>query len=367
MNKILVIGQTPPPFYGQAIMINYLINAKFVNLRIYHIRMDFSDSIVEIGKKGIKKIYKLIKIILRIIYVKYKYNINIVYYPPAGQNINAIIRDLFILSISGFLFKKKIYHFRAAGLSEFLQNKNIIIQNIIKRIYGVPNCSIQLSYLNPKDGEYFNSKNIKIIPNGIPDIYNINKRKNSSEKLKLLFVGIIKRSKGIFDLINSIKYINSNIDLELNIVGTFDSIETKTEIELMIHDDNLLNYVKFTGALDGFDKWNIYYNSDILCFPTFYENESFGNVLLEAMMFELPIIATSWRSIPSIITDGEEGFLVPINSPKLIAERIELLSEDEQLRRKMGKKGRNKFLNKYTIDKHLSKMEKVFNEIINSK
>lgn len=105
-------------------------------------------------------------------------------------------------------------------------------------------------------------------------------------------------------------------------------------------------------------------NADIFCFPTYYPIENQPLVLLEAMLHSLPIISTNWRAIPDIITDGEEGFLVPINSPIDIAKKIELLSNDKDLREQMGKKGREKFLKEYTIEKHLARMEQAFKEVL---
>ncbi|GBD89456.1 putative glycosyltransferase EpsD [bacterium BMS3Abin04] len=82
------------------------------------------------------------------------------------------------------------------------------------------------------------------------------------------------------------------------------------------------------------------------------------------MMFSLPIIATDWRGIPEIIEEGKNGFLVPVNDPDTTAEKIELLLKDSSLREIMGKKGREIFLEKFTLKKHLNKIEKVFKEII---
>jgi len=68
------------------------------------------------------------------------------------------------------------------------------------------------------------------------------------------------------------------------------------------------------------------------CFPTFFESETFGVVLLEAMQFSLPIVATRWRGIPSIITDGDNGFLVDPKDPIGLSEKLETLLRDPAMR-----------------------------------
>jgi mRNA-degrading endonuclease RelE of RelBE toxin-antitoxin system len=48
--KVLVVGQTPPPFHGQAIMIERLLVARFSRLELCHVRMAFSSSIADVGR-----------------------------------------------------------------------------------------------------------------------------------------------------------------------------------------------------------------------------------------------------------------------------------------------------------------------------
>jgi glycosyltransferase involved in cell wall biosynthesis len=66
--------------------------------------------------------------------------------------------------------------------------------------------------------------------------------------------------------------------------------------------------LNFAGRKVGIEKWTAYRCADIFCFPTYYGPETFGNVLLEAMMFELPTVSTRWRAIPDIVVEGETGF-----------------------------------------------------------
>ncbi len=72
----------------------------------------------------------------------------------------------------------------------------------------------------------------------------------------------------------------------------------------------------------------------VFVFPSLFEG--FGLVLSEAMACGLPVIATSHTAAPDLITNGHEGFIIPIRSPDAIAQRLTELSEDEDRRRNMG-------------------------------
>lgn len=66
------------------------------------------------------------------------------------------------------------------------------------------------------------------------------------------------------------------------------------------------------------------------------------------MQFGLPIIASDWRSIPTMVEDGRVGYTVPVRDPIALAERIIGLIECPELRAKMGRAARAVFLEKYT-------------------
>jgi len=81
---------------------------------------------------------------------------------------------------------------------------------------------------------------------------------------------------------------------------------------------------------------------------------------VEAMMFDLPIVSTDWRGLPDIVVDGETGFLVPPKDAKSIAERLERLILDPDLRRTMGAAGRRRYEENFTVEKFRNQMKEVF-------
>ena len=67
------------------------------------------------------------------------------------------------------------------------------------------------------------------------------------------------------------------------------------------------------------------------------------------MMFELPVVSTAWRGVSGIVEEGVTGFLAEIRNPAEVAARLEQLLADEQLRISMGRKGRERYLEKFTL------------------
>lgn len=105
-----------------------------------------------------------------------------------------------------------------------------------------------------------------------------------------------------------------------------------------------------------------YLRSSILVQPS--RTEGFGLVLVEAMAFGLPVVAFDCENGPrSLISDGEEGFLIPAFDVDLFSERLIMLMNDEQLRMRMGEKGLMKS-QQYHISKIASQWEQLFDDLM---
>src|SRR5689334_22377036 len=86
MTKVLVVGQTPPPHSGQAIMIERFVTCKLPEIELIHVRMGFSSHMNEVGRVRLGKIIHMFAIIARILYHRLADGVRILYYPPAGPD-----------------------------------------------------------------------------------------------------------------------------------------------------------------------------------------------------------------------------------------------------------------------------------------
>jgi glycosyltransferase involved in cell wall biosynthesis len=358
--KLLVVGQTPPPYMGQAMMIDRLVKAEFTKIKIYHVRMSFSDSFKSVGNFRFSKIVHLFEVLWKMLEIRFGQDVHILYYPPAGPSRTPVFRDIVLLGLSRIFFKNIIYHFRAAGISEFLDKQPTWFRKLAKTAYGRPDLSIQLSALNPSDGNYFGSEKVCIIANGLEDaaLPYIPFERNTGDTVHILFVGVLRQDKGVDVLIEAANLLKEKrIRFKVTIVGEFVSTEYEEHVMKRIHGCNLEDYIELTGTLAGDAKWQQYMQAHVFCFPSYFESESFGNVLVEAMMFNLPVVSTYWRGIPDIVVNEETGFLTTIQSPEGVAEKLLVLIQEPALRKRMGEKGRQRYLEKFSLQTHLSAME----------
>lgn len=363
MKKILVVGQTPPPFGGQALMIRRLLDGNYRNAFLYHVRMSFSKDMDDIGKFQFRKLFHPIGIVAKAVYLRVRHNIDTLYYPPSGPDRLPMLRDIVLLLCLRWMFKKTIFHFHAAGTSELYSQLPDWLRVLYRWSYFRPDMAIQLSDFNPDDGTFLQAREKRIVPNGIEDDY---AGMGSSPRpvhpiCNVLFVGLICESKGILVLIDAVRRLKEGgVPVKVTVLGKFVSESFQRIVMEKITEWGLEARFDFKGVLTGRDKGEQYLNADIFCFPTFFESESFGLVVAEAMQFCVPVVVTRWRGVQSLVDDGENGFLVSVRDGEAIAEKISVLISDPELRLRMGEKGRKKFLREYTVEKFYQRMDECF-------
>lgn len=365
MIKLLVVGQTPPPFGGQAMMIQNMLNGHYTNVKLYHIRMNFSSEMDEIGKFKIKKLFHVLSLIIQIYFYKIRFQISFLYYVPGGPNLVPVYRDMLLLLPTRWLFKKCIFHFHAGSTYSMYEKIPCQLRWCFKNTYFYPEIGIRITRFNPDDPALLGAKKEFIVENGIEDLFDSNHPKNSTDCARIIFIGKICHEKGIMDLLQACDLLNKKIEnFRVVIVGKFESEYYKEVISQYIKRCKLENKIEFLGVLTGNTKLEQLYMGDIFCLPSHFE--TFGLVLLEAMQFSLPVVATNTGGIPALIEHGENGYLVNQEDCIDLSEKLFLLIKDKSLRIKMGTVGRAKYLNNFTQEKFYRKMDKVFLSLISN-
>ena len=171
----------------------------------------------------------------------------------------------------------------------------------------------------------------------------------------LVFFGRITRQKGIIHLVNAIKYLNEGIQVVL-CAGEPDTEEIRQEMEQSVAEvqKKQKNVVWIREWLPKKHKIELYSNASVFCCPSIYE--PFGIINLEAMACGKPVVASAVGGIPEIVRDGKTGFLVqfeqykespfeaiyPDRFARDLAEKINIIMADDELRKSMGQQGRKR-------------------------
>ncbi len=364
--RILVVGQCPPPFIGQAFSIESFLKGSYTTLEVFHVRMAFSRNMDDVGKPQLRKLAHLCGLIGRILRGRARTRAQVLYYPPAGPDLVPVLRDVAILLCTRWVFRFTVFHFHAAGLSEIEPRLPRPLRLLFRAAYRRPDLAIQTSALNPPDGRAVGARRVAIVPSGLPDHPLAQRRRlePSGRTPVLLYVGVLRESKGLLVLVDACRrLLGRGYDFRLHLVGSFASDEFEARLKAALREAALTDRVVFLGALSGEAKAKAFDSSDIFCYPTYFEAESFGLVLLEAMQFSLPIVATRWRGIPSVVAENETAILAPAADAVEFEAGLATLLEDPQLRLRMGRLGRARYLDRFTEERFRHELETVLSAI----
>lgn len=364
MARVLVVGQTPPPMHGQAIMIAEMLRMREKGVTLRHVRMDFSTSIEDIGRMRPGKFLKLAEVILRIWAGRLLGGCDILYYPPSGPKKVAVYRDIVVLLCTRRLFRRTVFHFHAGGISELLPRLPGWLRIFSNLAFGRPDLAIRLSALNPEDGKAMDALRDVIVPYGIADLNPEGRLPTppaAGMPLRILFVGIHCESKGLSVLLEACGLLAAQgRNFRVELMGLFEEPAFEKETKDRLARLGLGDRVEFLGARYGEDKKAAFRRAHLFLFPTFYENETFGVVLIEAMCFGLPIVTTRWRGVPSVVEEGVQGLLGPIKDAGAMAERVAALMDDAALRERMGKAGRERFVKEFGLAAYHRRLAELF-------
>lgn len=201
-------------------------------------------------------------------------------------------------------------------------------RHLLERLYGadpdhiaVVPCGVDLDLFQPADKE------------------SSRKALGFTDEHIILFVGRIEPLKGLDILISAAAQLEHEPHVYVLIVGGDKRSQSQVdELQGLASGLGIGQRVCFLGAVDH-EKLPLFYNAaDIVVMPSYYE--SFGLVALEAMACGTPVVASRVGGLTSAVNDGETGYLISWRCPEPFAERLDLLLDNEELRRNLGQAAR---------------------------
>jgi phosphatidyl-myo-inositol dimannoside synthase len=151
--------------------------------------------------------------------------------------------------------------------------------------------------------------------------------------------------KGIDNVIRSLPTIVREAGpVEYRVVGSGDDLP---RLRNLASEVGVAKYVNFVGSVADEELRKHYERCSLFVMPS--NNEGFGIVFLEAMAYGKPVIGGAHGGTPTVVKDGETGFLVENDDLEEIARSITRLLQDEKLREKFGRAGHERLLNEFTF------------------
>lgn len=222
----------------------------------------------------------------------------------------------------------------------------------------------QDDYINSPHLQNYKNK-IVTIPNGV-DTSLFQPNKNSRKTNQIFFLSVLDKFhkyKGLDYLIDALVEVKKRIpDVKLVVGGKGELLEFyKSKVEKLNLNDN----VEFKGFLTDDEVIRCYQESELFVLPSISSlQEGFGIVVLEALSCETPVISTDIVGVSDDVTRTGSGIIIPPKDVEKLEESIIEILTDKNLKKSMGKNGRELVKEKYEWSKIAESIHKLYEELL---
>ena len=343
----------------------YIRNSEKLNnsFECDYIKLGTSLSVSGSGKHHISKWFRYFKILWLTMYKSLVFKPQLVYITLTSSGIG-FYKDAIVALLVKAMGKKVVYHLHNKGVRK--QQSNFLDDLLYKLVFKNTDVILLSPLLYPDIQKYVPRGRVHYCNNGIPRIIEKVTMANEfpeEKEVEILCLSHLIRSKGIFKLLEACKLLkDKGLAFRCVFVGGEGDIT-----EEMFHDKvqalGLEQQVLYAGRKYGDKKIAIYKQADI--FVLYSYDDCFPLVILEAMQFSLPVIASNEGALSNIVEHGETGFVIEKDRPTMLSDVLALLIQDEKLRDQMGRKGHERYKENFTMEVFEQKFSHIMKEITN--
>ncbi len=175
----------------------------------------------------------------------------------------------------------------------------------------------------------------------------------------VLFLGRLGHRKGTYDLLEVIKRIDKELpsDVKFYLCGDGETEAVKKEVEAL----GISHRISHIGWIDGKQKEDFMKQSMVNVLPSY--NEGLPMTILETMAHGIPNISTNIASIPEVLHDGENGFLINPGDVDALCDCLLRLATDEALRKKFSERSYELMRRSFSLDANIAELRNIYQEM----
>jgi glycosyltransferase involved in cell wall biosynthesis len=367
--KVLILGKLPPPYIGPAVATKILLDSKLKEgYELLHVNTKINSDISTMGRWGFRKIWASIAIYFKLWWTCVRHRPKLVLI-PISQTTMGFLKDAMFILIAAFTLRKTVVQLRGSNFKNWLDGASrgtrTFVRFMLNCTSGVIVLGQNLRYLFEP---YFPSDRIFVVPNGrqFQQTLLTTDPPNPERIPNVLYLANFLPSKGFEDVLQALVILKKRgiTQFHFSGAGSWDNPEYEANCYAIIADNAL--QADILPPLSGSAKSAIFTGADIFVFtPRMPEGHPW--VIVEAMASSLPVVATDQGAIVESVLEGKNGFIVPVGSPDVIADRLEQLITDKALRERMSDRSYAHYKANFTEEKMVANLTLVFEAMINGR
>lgn len=241
-------------------------------------------------------------------------------------------RKMYFARLARLMGRKVVMHIHGGGFRDFMATDPEGIRAALK------SCD-EVICLSEQWRDFFVSQGVdgvSVLPNPV-DYPAAVDRKDDSPEVHFLFMGILDRAKGVHDIVGAMASLPDDVRSRtvMHIGGAGPEEQALRE---SIAGHGLGGNIVLEGWVTGADKQRLLRRCQCYVLPSYFEGQPVS--ILEAMAWQMPVIATRVGGIPSAVNDGVNGILIVPGDTAALADAITAMVTRPDMRREMGIRSR---------------------------
>jgi len=272
-------------------------------------------------------------------------------------------RDLAYSIVARLLGRRVVNQIHGGQMPQDFFRGNAFLTWILRRFLVSSDVVTVLSSAELSAYRAFDARiKVHLVPNAIDPagLADQSRSYNTDGPLKLVYVGRLVRTKGLFEVIEALTELKrTGRNFRLSMAG-----EGPDRRELMAATEKAgLNHcVQFLGGVFAAKKCRLWLDSDLFVFPSYMEGLPYS--LLEAMAAGCVPVTTAVAAIPDVMRNGEHGLFVPVRDAGALAVAVAALDDDRERLMRMAKAARRRVLERYTVARLADDFHKLYDRCL---
>ena len=270
-------------------------------------------------------------------------------------------RDLVYSIVARLLGRRVVNQIHGGAMPQDFFRGNACLTWILRRFLVSSDAVTVLSSGELSAYRTFDSRiKVHLVPNAIDPAGLADQMRsyNTDRPLKLVYVGRLVRSKGLFEIIEALMELKrAGREFRFSMAGLG---QDQGELMAALERAGLGDSVQFLGGVFAAEKRRLWLESDLFVFPSFHM-EGLPYSLLEAMAAGCVPITTPVAAIPDVMRDGEHGLFVPAKDAEALAIAVATLDDDRERLIRLAKAARRRVLERYTVARLAEDFRELYN------
>ncbi len=327
--KLLIVGTVGRPITGTTVSLAHLINS----LKAEGISLLTINTAGIRNPKVLESLRKYLEFISRLWKLSYKADVVSVHLAEAALPFSLLPCWCICLIRSKPLIVRV---FGGRGYRSLVGWKRFISIFVLRRTNLYLGQTKELC----DDAVQMGFKCVRWFPTSRPEVGKIILKDQQKSKFRFVFIGRIIRKKGIEEILETSLDLPDGISIDL--FGPLGEDYSKEYF-------NKIDTINYRGVISPKDIQVVLRNYHALILPTYFDDEGYPGVILEAMSAGLPTICTKWKALPELV-DENSGILIPIKNSGALREAMVRLKNNKNLYNRLSRGSIQRF-QKFTSEK----------------